>query len=84
MKSCNIRSKKWIFGETYTASSCQPDKKKVTAITKMPVPTNKNKVQSFIEMINYLSKFSARLSEIVEPIWELAKDKVPFSWDPEH
>ena len=35
-------------------------------------------------MIKYLSKFSARLSEIVEPIWELAKDKVPFNWSPEH
>ena len=35
-------------------------------------------------MINYLSKFSARLSEIAEPIRELAKDKVPFKWGPEH
>ena len=54
------------------------------AITKMPAPTNKKQVQSFIGMINYLSKFSARLSEIVEPIWELAKDKVPFNRGTEH
>ena len=47
----------------------------------MPASTNKRQVQSFIGMINYLSKFSARLSEIVEPIWELAKEKVPFNWD---
>ena len=38
MKSCNIRRKKWIFGDTYTTSSHKPDKNKVTAITKMPVP----------------------------------------------
>ena len=50
----------------------------------MPAPTNKKQVQSFIGMINYLSKFSARLSEIVEPIQELAKDKLPFNWGPEH
>ena len=50
----------------------------------MPAPTNKKQVQSFIGMINYLSKFSVRLSEIVEPIRELAKDKVPFNWGPEH
>ena len=50
----------------------------------MPEPTNKKQVQSFIGMINYLSKFSARLSEIVETIWELAKEKVPFNWDPKH
>ena len=57
-------------------------KNKVSAITKMPAPTSKKQVQSFIGMINYLSKFSARLSEIVEPIRELAKDKIPFKWGP--
>ena len=35
-------------------------------------------------MINYLSKFSARFSEIVKPIRELEKDEVPFNWGPEH
>ena len=73
-----------LFGETYTTSGCKPGKNKVTAITMMPAPTNKKQVQSFIGIINYLSKFSARLSEIVEPIRELAKDKVPFNLGPEH
>ena len=73
-----------FFGETCTTSSCKPDKNKVTTITKMPTPTNKKQVQSFIGMINYLSKFSARLSGIAEPIRELAKDKIPFNWGPEH
>ena len=35
-------------------------------------------------MINYLSKFSARLSELSEPIRELSKERVPFNWGPEH
>ena len=84
VRSCNIRSKKWIFGETYTTSSHKPDKNKVTVITNIPAPTDKKQVQSFIGMINYLSKFSARLSEIAEPIQELAKDKVSFNWGPKH
>ena len=50
----------------------------------MSAPTNKRQVQSFIGMINYLSKFSSRLSEIVEPIREFAKDKLPFNLGPEH
>ena len=50
----------------------------------MPALTSKKQVQSFIGIISYLSKFSARLSAIVEPIRELAKDKVPFNWGPEH
>ena len=35
-------------------------------------------------MVNHLSKFSARLSELVEPIRELFKDKIPFNWGSEH
>ena len=35
-------------------------------------------------MTKYLSKFSARLSDIAEPIRELAKDKVPFNRGSEH
>ena len=31
-----------------------------------------------------MSKFSAQLSELAEPIWELSKEKVPFNWGPEH
>ena len=35
-------------------------------------------------MINYLSKFSAQLSELAKPIRELSKEKVPFNWGLEH
>ena len=73
-----------FFGETYTTRGYKPDKNKVMAITKIPASTNKKQGPSIIAMINYLFKFSARLSEIAEPIRELAKDKVPFNWGPEH
>ena len=73
-----------FFGETYTTDSCKPVQSKVSVISEMPPPTCKKQVQSFIGMINYLSKFSARLSELAEPIRELFKDKVPFNWGPEH
>ena len=35
-------------------------------------------------MVNYLSKFLARLSELAEPIRELSNDRVSFNWGPEH
>ena len=71
-------------GDTYTTSSHKPAQSKVSAVTAMPAPTCKTQVQSFIGMINYLSKFSAWLSELQEPIRELFKEKVPFNWGPEH
>ena len=73
-----------FFGETYTTCGHEQSKDKVSAITAMPSPTNKKQVQSFIGMINYLSKFSPRLSNLAEPIRVLSKDKVPFNWGPEH
>ena len=50
----------------------------------MPPPQSKKQVPSFIGMVIYLSKISARLSELTEPICKLSKEKVPFNWGPEH
>ena len=93
-KECNIKlnnenlqhkqNEVELFGENYTTSGHKPSKDKVAAITSMPSLTNKKQVQSFIGMINYLAKFSPRLSEIPEPIREFALDKVPFNWGPEY
>ena len=57
---------------------------KVKVITEMPATSCKKQVQCFMGMMNYLSKFLARLSEPVKPIRDLLKEKVPFNWVPEH
>ena len=72
-----------FFGETYTTDGHKPAQTKVSAITTMPELSCKKEVQSFIGMINYLSKFSRRLSELSEPIRELSKERVSFNWGPE-
>ena len=73
-----------FYGETYTTDGHKPAQNKITAIGKMPSPGSKKEVQSFIGMINYLSKFSPRLTELAEPIRELMKENIPFNWGPEH
>ena len=73
-----------FFGKTYTTDGHKPAQSKVSAIVNMPAPTCKKQVQSYIGMVNYLSKFSATLSEFAEPIRELSKDKAPFNLGPEH
>ena len=70
-----------FFRETYTIDGHKPAQTKVSPITLMPEAKMEKKIQSFIGMINYLSKFSTRLSE---PIRELSKERVPFNWGPEH
>ena len=73
-----------FFGETYTMDGSKPAQSKVSAISEMPPLTSEKQVQSFIGMVNYLSKFLARFSELAELIRELCKDKVPFNWGPEY
>ena len=73
-----------FFGETYAIDGTKPVQSKIKPIQEMSAPQCKKQVQSFIGMVNYLSKFSARLSELTEPIRDLCKEKVPFNWGPEH
>ena len=73
-----------FFGETYTIDGHKLAQSKIKVIQEMPAPQCKKQVQSFIGMCNYLSKFSARLSELAEPIRDLCKEKVPFNWGLEH
>ena len=71
-------------GEIYTTHGCKPAQSKVSAIVEMPAPTCKKQLQSFIGMVNYLSKFLVRLLDLAEPMREISKDKVLFNWGPEH
>ena len=73
-----------FFRETYMIDGCKPMQTKVSVINTMLEPNSKKEVQTFIGMVNYLSMFSARLSELSEPIQELSKERVPFNWGPEH
>ena len=84
MINCNTSKLKSNFSETYTVDGHKPAQSKVKAIVNMPPPDCKKQVQLFIGMVKYLSKFSAHLSELAEPIRELSKEKVPFNWGPEH
>ena len=47
-----------FFGKMYTTDGQKPSQSKVKAIQEMPPPRCKKQVQSFIGMVNYLSKFS--------------------------
>ena len=56
-----------FLGETYTTQGCKPSDAKVKAITEMPKPENLKDLQTFLGMIQYLSKFSPRIVELTEP-----------------
>ena len=57
-----------FFGETYTTQGHKPSDTKVKAITEMPKPENLKDLQTFLGMMQYLSKFSPRIAELPEPL----------------
>ena len=57
-----------FFRETYMINGHKPTQTKVSTINSVPELSCKKEVQSLIGMINYLSKVSARLSELSKPI----------------
>ena len=63
---------------------CKPSDAKVKAITEMPKPTTLKNLQTFLGMVQYLSKFFPRIAEIAEPLRDLTKKHAPYAWGPEH
>ena len=45
-----------------------------------PDPTDKQGVQQFLGMVNYLSPFIPNRAELTEPLRQLVTDGVPFTW----
>ena len=50
----------------------------------MPKPICLKDLQTFLGMVQYLSKFSPRIAEIAEPLHDLMKKYAPYAWGPEH
>ena len=73
-----------FFGKTYTAQGHKPSDTKVKGITEMLKPTDLKDLQTFLGMVQYLSKFSPRIAEIAEPLWDLMKKHAPYARGPEH
>ena len=73
-----------FFGKTYMTQGCKPSDAKVKAITEIPKPTTLKDLQTFRDMVQYLSKFSPRIAEIAELLRDLMKKHSPYAWGPEH
>ena len=73
-----------FLSKTYTTQGCKPSNVKVKAITEIPKPTNLKDLQTFLGMVQYLSKVSTRIAEIGEPLWDLMNKHAPYAWGSEH
>ena len=70
-----------FFGEVVLREGIQPDLQKVRALTEMPVPKNKKRLQAFLGIINYLGRFFSDTAEVCEPLCKLTWSKMTWTWN---
>ena len=75
------RERVTFFGAEYSAQGMHPDPKKVQGITEMTVPTDKQQLQSFLGMLNYMGTFIPNLSHHTELLRAMLKKDNVFHWE---
>ena len=78
---CQFRLPQVSFmGHIVSKEGLKVDPRKVEAILEMNPPVNKEEVGRFKGMVNYLSKFVPKLSDIMQPIVALTWKGVQWTW----
>ena len=75
------RERVTFFGAEYSAQGMHPDPKKVQGITEMTVPTDKQQLQSFLGMVNYMGTLIPNLSHHTELLRAMLKKDNVFHWE---
>lgn len=72
-----------FMGHRISDQGIEPDQKKVVAILNMPTPRDIHDVKRFCGMVQYLSRFLTKLSDMLKPLRDLTKKDRSFSWTEE-
>ena len=72
------------LGRIISKEGVSMDPEVVSAITKMPSPTTRQTLQSFLGHMSYVARHVPGLSAVTAKLSELLKKDQPFLWTPEH
>ena len=78
-----VNSVKYI-GLIFNENGVSPDPDQVESLLEMRAPENKAELVKLLGMFNYLSKFIQNAAELMSPLRDLTKSKVPWNWTPDH
>ena len=73
-----------FYGQTITSAGMKISEESIEAIKKMKSPSDKQTLQSFLGLVNYMKRYSKELTKISHPLRELTKQNTLFRWDSEH
>jgi hypothetical protein len=72
-----------LLDHIITKDGVKLDPERVESIGKVPLPTSKKVVQSFLGQTNFVHRFIPNYAEIMKPIYKLLKKDVKFEWNEE-
>ena len=73
-----------FLGHEIGYNTIKPIHSKITAIHKIPSPTGKNALMSFIGALNFHTKFIEKLHINLKPFYDLLHENTPWKWTEDH
>ena len=73
-----------FLGHEIGYNTIKPIHSKIAAIHKIPSPTCKVALMSFIGALNFYTKFSEKLHINLKPFYDLLHENTPWKWTDEH
>ena len=83
-KSFFMLPKVKFLGHEIGYNTIKPIHSKIAAIHKIPSPTGKVALTSFIGALNFYTKFIEKLHIILKPFYDLLHENTPWKWTDEH
>lgn len=72
-----------FFGHDLSSEGVAPSEEKVAAVVNARAPKNTSEVRSFVQLVQYSSKFIPNFSQVAEPLRKLLRKDEPFVWGKE-
>ena len=80
-RKLEFRRDRVTFGAKYSTNGMHPDPKNLQGITEMTAPTDKQQLQTFQSMVNYMGTFMPNLLHHTEPLRAMIKKDNVFHWE---
>ena len=72
-----------FLGHNIERKTITPLKSRIDAIQKLQPPTNKKKIQEFLGMLNFLSKYVYKMQLYLRPFYNILRQQNNFEWNTE-
>ena len=69
------------MGQIVSERGIEVDLEKIKSILDMPAPRTEKEIRGFLGRLQYISHFTAKLTNICEPIFRLLRKNQPTVWN---